>query len=644
MKNGVVVILAWCMVFFCFRVSYADKIPKFGKVSKEELQMTSVPEAPDEDYVYLFDNAEMFIQKDFTLRIKRHVRIKILSEAGKDAASIKLPYWHKDRIHSIKAHSIQPNGKKVKMSKKNVFEEKVRNQKQKVFTIPGVEVGSVIEYKYEFESDYLHYLEPWYFQHEAYTLLSQISITIRPGFNYHVFYTNTPPLEPVIEDILIPGGELKRYTWRMTDLPPIREEPYMRTKEDYMAALHFQLVNYRDAWTFHQWIDSWPALVEKYREKVNPLLKPSKLIREVAQKAAPESLSTVQRIKNLYHYVRENIETTERGYLYPRVKPQKVFKENKGAGTEKNALLISMLRSVGISAYPLLISTRNNGEILLDQPRLTQFNYMIVVAMIGPRAFFLDTRARFCPFNLLPTSDLVSRGLLVDDDQGKFVNLPRPRATNMTHCITEAFLEDDGALVAESVIRFEGYKAYRNREKIREDGEEDFVNNLMKRAFGEVEIDSFEIFSAGEIETPLRVKVNYRLPAYAQDAGEMMYLKPAFFARISENPFKRPERYFPVEYLYSIASEDKFILTLPPNIQVLEKPANTLKKNPMLKIKYGALASVKENKLVLNRYYFRRKTTYPQGEYKSLRHFYDIIIAEDQNRIVLKRISLSETE
>ena len=72
----------------------SQEIPKFGKVSKEELLLTEFPQAPDADAVYLFDVGDMRITDDFTLQLKRQVRIKILTEEGKEEANIRIPYWH----------------------------------------------------------------------------------------------------------------------------------------------------------------------------------------------------------------------------------------------------------------------------------------------------------------------------------------------------------------------------------------------------------------------------------------------------------------------------------------------------------------------------------------------------------------------
>lgn len=73
----------------------AEEIPKFGKVSDEELQMTAIPEDPEADAVVLFDVGDLRIREGsekYYLTMERHTRVKILTEKGKDYASVSIPF------------------------------------------------------------------------------------------------------------------------------------------------------------------------------------------------------------------------------------------------------------------------------------------------------------------------------------------------------------------------------------------------------------------------------------------------------------------------------------------------------------------------------------------------------------------------
>ena len=620
----------------------AEEIPKFGKVSDEELQMTAIPEDPEADAVVLFDVGDLRIREGsekYYLTMERHTRVKILTEKGKDYASVSIPFWHEDRIHDLKAHTVLPNGKKIKMDKKAVFEEKVDKTGYKKFALPGVEVGAVIEYTYKLESDYLYNLEPWFFQNNEFTRLSQYSVIVLPYFGYSVFFRNTLDMEPETEDILDPQQrrKLTRYIWRMKDQPPIRKEPYMRTLNDYRAAINFQIREFKSPYAYHKYISDWPDLVKEMREHYDRNLDDDKSLKEIVQSEAPDSLRAPERIKNLYAFVRDQIETGERGYRAVEKSPEEALKDRQGIGVEKNLLLVNLLMLAGFDAHPLLISTRYNGRIVEQQPRLTQFNYMLAYAKYGSRTYVLDTRYSYCPFNLLPVDDLVETGLVINKGTGGFIQIPKPRALNMLHCANNLTLSEAGHLNGEAMVRFEGYRALVAREKIRDADEKEFVEELLKDRFSNAAIDSFEISGLEDMEAPLYLKVRYRVPEFAQVVGDMIYLPAPLLNYHQSNPFEREHRYYPVEFAYSLASTDEVNLTLPEGFQVTELPEGLSNRQKAFDLTYVTAWEAGEGSVTVKRQFMRQREMYSPREYRPLRDFYDKIVGSDNSQLVLSR-------
>ena len=133
---------------------------KWGKVSKEVLQMESIPEDPDADAIILFDRGDLEIDH-FEVNFTRHRRIKILTKAGvDDYADVDVPFWHEDKIRKLEAQTFLPDGSKIKLNKRDIQETKSTNYKRKIFAIPGVVPGAVIEYRYTRRSKHLYFVEP----------------------------------------------------------------------------------------------------------------------------------------------------------------------------------------------------------------------------------------------------------------------------------------------------------------------------------------------------------------------------------------------------------------------------------------------------------------------------------------------------
>lgn len=636
--------------FFIFILSLsfvirAEDLPKFGKVSDEELQMTSIPEDPEADAVWLFEKGELEIILDnnlYKLKLKQRGRLKILTEEGKESADFKIPYWHEDRIVSLKAQAILPGGKKIKLDNKDVFDEEIKNTKYKVFAVPGVEVGAIVEYEFEKISDYLVFLEPWYFQNSDYTRISQYSVFPLPGFSYNVFFRNTVDIEPEVQDVLVPGQtvKLKKYIWTMTNLPPIRNEPYMKTLEDYRAALHFQLNYYKDPYQYIKFVSTWPELVKEMREKYKDFLKEDDFLRDIVQGMPLTDLPEEERIKAIYDYVRDQVETASANSAYADKKPALVAKESKGTGAEKNLLLVNLLNTAGFKAYPLLISSQDHGRVWTNTPRLTQFNYVLAFVRSGLNTYVMDTRDRYCPFKILPVNDLVEIGLLIDEGEGKFINIPQPRIVNMVYCQTTSEISPEGDLTATTNARFEGYRAMNARKEIAEYSEEDFIYEKLKDCYGEVEIDSFEISEVKNPEHPLRISVNYRVPNYAQVTGDMIYLNAPILNGFEENPFKREKRYFPVEFPYLLAETEDIEISCPEGFKIVEIPQAVINRQQQGKLAFMNSWTAEENRLKIQRQFMRQELTFSPREYTGLRNFYDSVVRADQGQIVL---GLAET-
>ncbi len=625
--------------FIAFQSVFADKLPKFGKVSREELQMSTLPEDPDADAVYLFEEGDLKLMEgsnNYFIEREQRVRIKILTEEGKKYADIKLPFWHEDKLRNIKAHTILPDGKKIKLKKKDIFEEKNGKFKTISFAIPGVEVGAVIEYKYKLISKYIRDLEPWYFQNPEYTKLSRYSVTVRPYFKYTAFYRNMTEIEPQKEGYFLPGErkQLTKFTWEMRDLPPIREEPYMRTTNDYRAAVHFQLLEYSSPYAHHKYVKEWSDLAKAHQKYYDEFMSKDKTLKAIVAEQVSDSMSALEKIKALYAWVQNEVDTDGKGFTGIDNEPKKVAKERKGKATEKNLLLINLLRIAGMEAYPLLISTRGNGIVIRNQPRITQFNHLLAGAMVGKRLYIMDTRYKNYPFGMLPRADLVDVAFLINKP-GQFIKLQPPKKLNMTYCKADLALAEDGSLSASAYMRLEAYRAVFARNDILDDGQEAYLKSMLEKHFEKVELDSFEITNVDNPEMPLYIKATFHVPEYAQIIGNMMYVNTPALSKLTENPFKREKRYFPVEFAYNSAATDDISLTLPDGFSVIELPNGKKVNRKDQKISFIDHWSADGNKVTLQRQFMRRKLVYKPRDYAFLRGFYDQMVGADQAQLVL---------
>ncbi|NIR51624.1 DUF3857 and transglutaminase domain-containing protein [candidate division KSB1 bacterium] len=636
MKN----IFLQTILFVSFLVAdtaIANDLPKFGKISKEELRMMSYPDLPDANALILFDHGEMRITDDFMMILKRHVRMKVLTEEGKSIVSqVRIPYWHEDKVDDIKAHSVLQNGKKVELDDDDIHTKKSDEFHEKVFAIPGVELGAVVEYEYRFRTEHLTYLQPWFFQNRIFTKLSRLSITLPPEYGYQIFFRNMPETQPEIEELLRPGRKLRIFTWQVEDISPLpQNQPYVRAWRDNLAQMHFQITRYYNP-RFNidvRFSQTLPELVMRFWDYYKGFIKEDNSFKTLLADVLPDGASEIEKIVELYDYVRKNVVTTSEGYLYPERKPEKVLKELRGTGVDKNFLLINLLEAAGFHAKPLVISTWDHGKINTRQAYLRQFNYVLVYVPVENKPYVFDTRDSYCPSNMLPEDDLVEMGLVIDDGDGQFVNIPRPDVSNTVDCKTRATITVNGELISHSIAEFEGYLALHIRAAIRKFGEEEFVKDWLKDRFGEVQIDSFKVVGLNKFDEPLHISVVYRASDYAQMAGNLMTFKAPTLNSIEKNPFQDANRYFPVEFKYDARVNDQVSIAVPDSFQVELPDYLNRSLDGMRFFNWYT----RGDNIEAQRDFERSKLVFSTTDYEDLKKFYDGVMRADKAVIVMTK-------
>src|SRR5260370_17834669 len=101
-----------------------------------------------------------------------HYRIKILTQAGRKYATIEIPHAKRYlRVQAIRARTIHPDGSATPFTGE-IFDKLVVKAKRvlvqvKTFTLPDVQPGTIIEYRYRATWDESRFNQPeWELQNE----------------------------------------------------------------------------------------------------------------------------------------------------------------------------------------------------------------------------------------------------------------------------------------------------------------------------------------------------------------------------------------------------------------------------------------------------------------------------------------------
>ncbi len=632
------------ILVLCLALNTHAQQKDFGDISMNELVATFLPQDTSANAYVIFDVGAMFINPDYELEMERHIRIKILSEEGKSWADVSIPFYHKDLISNIEAASYTPEGEEFELDPDNIYEEGSKNWRKKVFAIPGVETGSVIEYKYRLTSKYIGALEPWFFQSSIFTKYSAVSFYLP---KYFTFTANSNVINlknskaKVLNRYNPQDTKHTRYTWEMNDLPAIRKEPFMYNQQDYYAKLFFQIQTYKSPYTFLNFAKTWKDVTKQIIKSLRSKLDDEDT-RETVEKVTANAATDLEKARALYFFVLRDIHI--RDYVHwnasKLLSPMEVLEKKEGSRNEKNLLLINLLRRAGITADPFLISSRSHGRPSGNWISTQQFDYLIVATTIKGKLYYLDSGTRGNPFGGIPYFLYTGQGLQVTKN-GKLLaafNKYKPlRQKNSIVIDSHGRLNDESGISVRTEATYNGQDAFRMRNKLfKAKSEKDFIENFVQEKYDQAVIDTFSIQNRDDLEKPLILTVEFSLEDYVENSGALSFIEPVFLSGTTKNPFLSEKRTFPVDFYYGTKTKESFVLLLPAGLKADELPERVSAR--LKGFLYSRTVSLLENnKIEFRRSLLRKNTHFIPEVYPKLRRAYNTMLEGDHTQVVLQQ-------
>ncbi len=402
------------ILFLCFFVSIQNSFtketkPKFGKISMEEMQMTSYQEDTAADAVILFQTGETEVQfsenNGFQLVHEFYRRVKIFNKNAFDYfGNYILPLYHsidgrsKEELYDLKAVTYNlENGSIVKTEIKKdaiVLENVSPILDVKKFSIPNLKEGSIVEIKYKITSDYLYHLQEWYFQYPYPVAYNEYVVKIPEYFQYRSIPFG---YEPVSYELTKENGSIsfvnqrdKKYTtidfftyvhkWTAKNMPAFKNEPYITSIDNYRNRVEFDLESVYFPWSVREdYSRTWESINKMLMndEDFGMRLKSTGFLKTYLDMIIKPEYNDEQKIAAIHEYIRKNIKWNQLNRYHSSKGFKKVLEEKTGNSADINLLLVAMLREAGFDANPVVISTRNNGFIHPYIPSTARFNYVI---------------------------------------------------------------------------------------------------------------------------------------------------------------------------------------------------------------------------------------------------------------------------
>ena len=662
--------------------AFAQSIPiKFGQVDPKDL--TAAPFAGDSAAaaVVLCDFGTTrfeYIRNDFKLVSERTTRIKILKKAGYEAATVQVPLYHQgessEEIQGLRGLTTNlVDGKVVKtkldLGTSAFTEDVTPRMRVRKFTLPNVREGAVIEYTYTVSSDFFTNFQDWTFQGEYPVRWSEFRANIPEYFRYqkvlqgyHDLAVQTEEDNAVQFNIHTAGrtsgggfsatreaasdetvtARQTNSRWAMKDVPAFRNEPFMTTSADYVDRINFQLAGVRFPGEAYRAVAGTWAKVEMELlsdDNFGMQLDRGGFLKEQLQPLVARYPNVSDRAAAVRALVMSAVRYDGTNRFSTTASLRKAYDAHLGTAADVNLLLISALRGAGLTAHPVLLSTRAHGHLNPSIPLLDRFNYVVALVSLGSdQDLLVDATDPLLPCGVLPERCLNQQGRLVmrDANASRWVDLA-PLQHFVHYQQVNLALDAQGGLKGKVHEEHGGYAGADIRRELSSLGEKKYLAQKVAPHSGWT-VPKLTVTGREDVAKPLALDYEFTQPADGEAAIGTFYLSPLRDFGSEQNPFRHDDRLFPVDFAAPQDETTMVTLTLPEGYELAEQPKPAVVDLPDGggRFLYSVAAGTPGTVQITSRLNLR-KTVYAAAEYNSLREFYRLMLEKQGEKLVIKK-------
>jgi hypothetical protein len=611
---------------------------QFQAPTDEELKMTADARAPGAAAVYL----EMKEIDSSVARFRTYyARIKVLTEKGKELATVSAVHVKGDsEIREIHGRTVLRDGTVIPLTVKpeDLLEEKTVDAEvdRKVFTLPGAEVGCILEYSYDVWYHDNAYIDPprWEIQQPYFIYKAHYQFTTVGN----VFWSGRLP-----EGVAVKKSVSGTYSIDLADVPPIPDEEWMPPPGSFGYTLYFYYSDALDRTEF------WNEAVKAWSREVNNFSETSNTIKEAVASLVTASDSDLDKAKKLYAAVqaldntdysrKKTHEERKRLKLKDEKHAQDTWTQKSGSSNAIALLYLAMVRAAGLTANAAEVVDRDKGVFDPSFLDLDQLDTIVVSVSVGGKQIVTDPGEKMCPFGTANWRHSLAGGIGQSAQGPSFTITPAAQYAENTIRRTGILTVDEhGGVTGQMQIAMTGQEALRWRQSALRNDE----SELKKQFDAELEpmtpqgvyaqttrFDAIDDPAANLIAV---VNIEGTLGAAM---GNRLVLPSFFFETRGDVSFVKEEaRMEPVDMHYGGRVTDQVTYRFPAGMTVEGAPQDAT----ISWAGHGLLVAkslAQPGQITVARTLTNAFTLAKPDEYQQLRGFYQKVAAEDQQQLVL---------
>ena len=639
---------------------------QFQKPTQEELTMKALPGYPGAAAVVLYREE---ITKDDLHSVLHYERIKVLTEEGKKYANVELSYVSTSNtsefsgddktVESIIGRTIHPDGTVIPFTGKPYLKTIEKTQgaryQAKVFTLPDVEVGSILEYRYATRyNDNVYEAPDWYIQgdlfvksaHYTWSPTTRELADSRGMINTISWFPLLPP-GAKIERRELPGSmgrnPQQTYELAVSDIPPVTKEEYMPPIANYSYRVYFNFSSYRTADEF------WKGEGKEWSKKVDAFSNPNGELTAATQTVIAGAATAEEKLHKIYAAVMtlENTDFTrsheqredKANGLGKLNNAAEVLAHKRGDSTQLTELFAGMARAAGLKADLMLVPDRSKGLFIAGWLNLHQLDDLIAVVSLDGKDVFFDPGSRFCAYKHLAWEHTFVQGLRQKDGGTTFEKTAgESYGTNRTMRVANLNVNANGEFEGKVDLTFTGSAALRWRQDALR-GDEESLKHDLRTTLEEMlprtlEVKVNAIKDLEEYEKPLNVSYEVN-GTMGTSAGKRMVVPADLFLSDEKATFPHEKRDVAVYFSYPRIVQDALRINFHNGLVVEATPTSARYDLPKTGSYTMEVTSTPTSFTTRRNFIFNDIFVLPP-EYPQLRGFYAKFESNDQQSVVLK--------
>lgn len=636
--------------------------------TKEELSMTSLPEVPGAAALYL--NREEITNDDLHAW-SVYVRLKVLTEKGKEHANVELGYGHSNggggyTVNDIAGRTIHPDGTIVPLTSKP-YEKLIEKTEgyegykhmAKVFTMPDVTVGSIIEYRYTLRYDEQYYFSPdWYIQsglymrkgHYLWRPTSKQLLSKRQGreqLTSAIAWFPVLPTGAQVKQTRLPpmGGNPDGQIiieLNVHDIPPSPKEEYMPPIASFTYRVLFYYTPYKSA-------DEYWKTEGKYWSKdrdkfIGPGPKVSAVVHDLTTPADTQEV----KLRKLYSAVMQ-LENTDFTREHDRAEDKAaglrdihstddILDRKRGSGDQLAQLFVALARAAGMKAYLFAVTNRSRSIFAPAYLYMSQLDDDIAVVVVDGKEQFFDPGTRYCPYGHLAWRHTFAGGIRQTESGTVISQSPgEPYTASRTMRVADLNMDEHGEVTGIVKMTYTGAPALSWRQRSLEGDEaslsKELQTSLQELLPGGMEVKVGQILNLTAYEQPLIVNYTIKGPIGAP-TGKRLFLPSDLFISNEKATFPHEKRDIAVAFHYPTYIQDAVRVKLPPSMKIESVPVKDVQQFQSFAL-YNLTPESTPNSITVRRNFALAEILFLPKEYPDLRAFYNKIETKDQENIVL---------